>query len=86
MSENREYEKEYKVQAVKLAKQIGSTKAAEELNTGQYAVRMDEKSKIGRIGYRMRRTQSGGISEYCGRKSAVAKTNQGIGKRKQTTA
>ncbi len=31
MSENREYEKEYKVQAVKLAKQIGSTKAAEEL-------------------------------------------------------
>ena len=31
MSEKREYEKEYKVQAVKLAKKIGSTKAAEEL-------------------------------------------------------
>lgn len=31
MSNHREYEKEYKLQAVNLAKQIGSTKAAEEL-------------------------------------------------------
>ena len=31
MSENREYQKEYKVQAVRLAKQIGLAKAAEEL-------------------------------------------------------
>ena len=31
MSNNREYEKKYKLQAVKLAKQIGSIKAAEEL-------------------------------------------------------
>ena len=31
MLEKREYEKEYKVKAVKLAKQIGSAKAAEEL-------------------------------------------------------
>ena len=31
MGENRQYEHEYKVQAVKLAKEIGQTKAAKEL-------------------------------------------------------
>ena len=31
MSENKQYEKEYKVQAVKLAKKIGAVKAANEL-------------------------------------------------------
>ena len=86
MSEKREYEKEYKVQAVKLAKNRINKSSGGVANTGQHAVRMDQKNKNGRIGHRMRGTQSGGISEYCGRKSAVAKTNQGIGKRKQTAA
>lgn len=31
MAENRQYDHEYKVQAVKLAKEIGQAKAAEEL-------------------------------------------------------
>ena len=85
MSEKREYEKEYKVQAVKLAKKIGSTKAAEELqipvNTLYGWIR---KAKKGRIGHRMRRTQSRGISEHCRRKSAAKEANKSIGKRKQT--
>ena len=33
MSENKQYENEYKVQAVKLAKKIGAVKAANELQT-----------------------------------------------------
>ena len=41
MSENKQYEKEYKVQAVKLAKKTGAANAAKEL----HAVRLDQKSK-----------------------------------------
>ena len=36
----RKYNTEYKVQAVKLSNEIGSSKAAVELDTGRYAVRM----------------------------------------------
>lgn len=32
MAENRQYDQEYKVQAVKLAKEIGQAKAAKELD------------------------------------------------------
>jgi len=85
MSEKREYEKEYKVQAVKLAKKIRINKSSGGVaNTGQYTVWMDQKSKKGRIGHRMRRTQSRGISEHCRRKSAAKEANKSIGKRKQT--
>ena len=47
MSKKREYDEEYKEQAVKLAKNLGSAKAAaEELaNSCQHAVRLDQKSK-----------------------------------------
>ena len=34
MTENRQYDHEYKVQAVKLAKEIGQAKAAKELGIG----------------------------------------------------
>ena len=60
MSEKREYEKEYKVQAVKLAKNRINKSSGGVANTGQHAVRMDQKNKNGRIGHRMRRTQSRG--------------------------
>ena len=35
MAENRQYDHEYKVQAVRLAKEIGQAKAAKELGGGQ---------------------------------------------------
>ncbi len=35
MAENRQYDHEYKVQAVKLAKEIGQAKAAKELRDSQ---------------------------------------------------
>ena len=46
MSENKQYEKEYKVQAVKLAKKNRGCKCSERTpNTCKYAVRLDQKSK-----------------------------------------
>ena len=80
MSENKQYENEYKVQAVKLAKKIGAVKAANELqipvNTLYGWIR---KVKIGSldIGCVLR-------SQYRRRKPAAEEADQSIGKRKQT--
>ena len=84
MSKKREYDEEYKVQAVKLAKNLGSAKAAaEELQIPvKHTVRLDAKSENSRIGHRMWRTQSGRSTEYCQRESAAEKADQGVGKRK----
>ena len=43
MSKKREYDKEYKVQAVKFAKNLGSARGA--ANSCQHAVRLDTKGK-----------------------------------------
>ena len=46
MSENKQYEKEYKVQAVKLAKKNRGGKSSERTpNTCKYAVWLDQKIK-----------------------------------------
>ena len=46
MSENKQYEKEYKVHAVKLAKKTGGGKCSERTpNTCKYTVWLDQKSK-----------------------------------------
>ena len=85
MSENKQYENEYKVQAVKLAKKIGSVKAANELqipvNTLYGWIR---KAKIGSldIGCGERSTEeSQNIAEE---NQQLRKQIKGIGKRKQT--
>lgn len=41
MTTNRQYNQEYKIQAVKLAKEIGQAKAARELGTKKHAPYMD---------------------------------------------
>lgn len=75
MSENREYEKEYKVQAVKLAKQIGSTKAAEELQI-----------PVNTLYGWMRKAKMGELDIGCGERSPeeslnIAEENQQLRKR-----
>ena len=51
----RKYDAEYKVQAVKLSNEIGSSKAAVELgDTGRYAVRMGQGRQRGAFGHRRR--------------------------------
>ena len=84
MSENKQYENEYKVQAVKLAKKDRGGKSSEwTSDTRKYAVRLDQKSKDRKPWYRLRRTQPGRISEYRRRKPAAEEADQSIGKRKQ---
>ncbi len=84
MLENKQYENEYKVQAVKLAKTIGAVNAANELqipvNTLYGWIR---KARIGSLDYRLRRTQPGRIPEYRRRKPAAEEADKSIGKRKQ---
>ena len=66
----RKYNTEYKVQAVKLSNKIESSKAAVELDTGRYAVRMGQGGQRGAFGYRRRsaytanRNESGRGIEY----------------------
>ena len=78
----KKYEKEYKVQAVKLAKEIGAGKAAKELgDTGGHAVRVTE----GGTG----RSSGGGTwvpptrqrNEPCGGIGGAAQAEQGVGAR-----
>ena len=85
MSENKQYEKEYKVQAVKLAKKTGAANAAKELQ-------IPANTLYGWI----RKAKSGSLDIGCGerspeeslniarRKPAAEKANKSIGKRKQT--
>ena len=43
MTQNKQYDHEYKVQAIKLAREIGSAKAASRIGCSQeYYVRLDE--------------------------------------------
>ena len=85
MSENKQYENEYKVQAVKLAKKIGAVKAANELQI-----------PVNTLYGWIRKAKIGSLDIGCGERSPeesqnIAEENQqlrkrikGIGKRKQT--
>ena len=60
MGENRRYDHEYKVQAVKLAKEIGQAKAARELgDTQEYAVRLDKSQTARQARFGSRYTDAG---------------------------
>ena len=61
MSKKREYDEEYKVQAVKLSQKpwISKSSSRGAANSCQHAVRLDTKGKNSRAGHRMRRTQPG---------------------------
>ena len=65
MGNQRAYNKEYKVQAVKLAHEIGSTKAANKLGIHKHAVWLDVGSKAGKVGFRCRYTDSTNSHESC---------------------
>ena len=60
MGKQRAYNKEYKVQAVKLAHEIGSTKAANELG-----IPINAGSKAGKVGSRCRYTDTTNRHESC---------------------
>ena len=75
MSENKQYENEYKVQAVKLAKKIGAVKAANELQ-------IPVNTLYGWIG----KVKIGSLDIGCGERSleealSIAKENQQLKKR-----
>ena len=75
MSENKQYENEYKVQAVKLAKKIGAVKAANELQ-------MSVNTLYGWI----RKAKIGSLDIGCGERSPeeslnIAEENQQLRKR-----
>ena len=75
MSENKQYEKEYKVQAVKLAKKIGAVKAANELQI-----------PVNTLYGWIRKAKSGSLDIGCGERSPeeslnIAKENQQLRKR-----
>ena len=86
MSKKREYDGEYKVQAVKLAKTLDQQKqqqrSCKSLSTRCMA---GYKSKNSRAGHRLRRTQPGRSIEHCQRESAAEKADQGVGKRKSSS-
>ena len=60
MGKQRVYNKEYKVQAVKLSHEIGSTKAANELG-----IPINAGSKAGKDGSRCRYTDTTNSNESC---------------------
>ena len=75
MSENKQYEKEYKVQAVKLAKKIGAVKAAKELQI-----------PVNTLYGWIRKAKSGSLDIGCGERSPeeslnIAEENQQLKKR-----
>ena len=72
MSENKQYENEYKVQAVKLAKKIGAVKAANELQI-----------PVNTLYGWIRKVKIGSLDIGCGERSPE-ESDQSIGKRKQT--
>ena len=85
MSENKQYENEYKVQAVKLAKKIGAVKAANELqipvNTLYGWIRKAKSGSLD-IGCGERSPEESLNIEYRRREPAAEKADQGVGKRK----
>ena len=75
MSENKQYENEYKVQAVKLAKKIGAVKAANELQI-----------PVNTLYGWIRKAKSGSLDIGCGERSPeeslnIAEENQQLKKR-----
>ena len=86
MSENKQYEIEYKVQAVKLARKIGAVNAANELQIPVNTLYgWIKKAKSGSLDIGCGRTQPGRISEYRRRKPAAEKADKSIRKRKQAS-
>ena len=61
----RKYDQEYKIQAVKLAKEIGGAKAAKELGIPEGTIHTWLKAVSRHIGYWRRCTYSGKRDESC---------------------
>lgn len=69
----RTYDMEYKIQAVKLAKELGGAKAVAEFGIPENTIyNMDKGCQRGKTGYRFRPTHPGNLQESCSGAGNVA--------------